>query len=159
MKTIVLIIALALPLAGCDRIFGTPDDDIANGLIAGKPFVVDQAAHPLPPCSPGTDKTGTVWTCSTLAFDRAQPVTVIPVGRQADMPCPSVACTQVLANRIYILQSPNVTGMLQLFFHEYGSKDVPGHGSGGRHAGDTQGLVHDERAELLEAERARALAR
>lgn len=154
MKLLTLIVSVAL-LAGCAGmdIFGAPDEDIQNGLISGKPFVLDIAKHPPMTCVTTLPTVGATITCAPVKFDFNKPVTVIPVDPRHTMPCSSTGCTNVQRNEIYIRQRPSMAAMMSDFRHEY---DV--HGSGGRHANDTTGPVRDERKELLERERARALA-
>lgn len=145
--TLVAAVTMLTGCAGMD-IFGAPDEDIQNGLISGKPFVLDISKHPPMTCVTTLPAVGATITCTPVKFDFSKPVTVIPVDPKRTMPCNSTGCTNVQRNEIYIRQRPSVAAMMRDFRHEY---EI--HGSGGRHANDTAGQVRDELAERMEAER------
>ncbi len=137
MKKLVL---LCLIVSGCVS-FGSPTEDIQNGLIktkSGQWFEVDRVAHPLLPCKAGRDARGTEWTCDGVGLDSSKPIRVYVMDEPKQMPleCASfTACVRYIHNDIIILRrGQTVDAMLGDFFHEYSGIDgIGGHGTKGVH--------------------------
>lgn len=150
-RTIFSLIAVIALLSGCaldpgtDSIFGTKDDYFVNGMIAGKPFALNQEVHPIPACM-AKDSQGTSWACDPPAFDSNKPIMVIPIQRGH-----SHASTK--HNEIRIVQSPNTRGMINALHHELR------HYSGWHDGQMEPEIRRDERAALLERERLANCAR